>query len=198
MNFPLPSIFKSGLSAARLSLVSNWLLEELYATEDDLDRDTDGGYTRGCTTFGRQRSRIMAEAISGRYDWLGISNNGNDLVFTIDGVPCRFSNDDPSSPTKDAVLIANRYQQTFQEFAAKGGPARFCFVIDRGVNEAGDPKVVFLGFTPTNEIVCKWDSDSMRLLRLESSDSVVQPVQIAKPQVIPKRRDDGNSEAASM
>jgi len=198
MNLPLPFTFKSGLSADRLSLVSNWLLEELFATEDDLNRDTDGGYTRGCTTFGRQRSRIIAEVISGQYGWLGISNNGNDLVFTLDGVPCRFSNDDPSNPSKDAVLIANRYQQDFQEFAEEGEPARFCFVIDRGVNETSDPKVVFLGFTPANEIVCKWESDSMRMLRLESSDNVVQPVQVAKPQVTPKRRDDGNAESASM
>lgn len=198
MNLPLPSTFKSGLSTDRLVLVSKWLLEELFATEDDLNRDTDGGYTRGCTTFGRQRSRIIAEATRGQYDWLGISNNGNDLVFTIDGVPCRFSNDDPSNPSKDAVLIANRYQLDFLEFAEEGNPARFCFVIDRGVSETSDPKVVFLGFTPTNEIVCKWESDSMRMLRLETGDNAVQPVPVAKPQVTPKRRDDGNAESASM
>lgn len=198
MNLPLPSTFKSGLSTDRLSLISKWLLEELFATEDDLNRDTDGGYTRGCATFGRQRSRIIKEAASGQYGWLSISNYGNDLVFTIDGVPCRFSNDDPSNPSKDAVLIANRHQQEFQEFAEEGDPARFCFVIDRGINETSDPKVVFLGFTPTNETVCKWESDSMRMLRLESTDNVVQPVQVAKPQVTPKRRDDGNAESASM
>jgi hypothetical protein len=198
MSLPQPFIFKPGLSADRLAFISKWLLEELFATEDDLSRDTDGGYTRGCTTFGRQRNRLIAEASSGSYEWLGIANNGNDLVFTIDGVPCRFSNDDPSNPSKDAVLIANRYQLDFLGFAEEGEPARFCFVIDRGVNETSDPKVVFLGFTPTNEIVCKWESDSMRTLRLESDDNMVQSVQIAKPQVTPKRRDDGNTESASM
>jgi hypothetical protein len=198
MSLPLPVTFKSCLTADRLAQVSKWLLEELFATEDDLNRDTDGGYTRGCTTFGRQRSRIIAEAIRGRNHWLGISNNGNDLVFTIEGVPCRFSNDDPTNPSKDAVLIANRYQQDFLEFATKGEPARFCFVIDRGFSEAGDHKVAFLGFSPSNEIVCKWESDSMRTLRLEASESKIQPVEIAKPQVTPKRRDEGDTQSASM
>ena len=113
-------------------------------------------------------------------------------------MPYRFSNADPVNPSKDAVLIANRYQLDFLEFAEEGKPARFCFVIDRGVSETSEPKVVFLGFTPTNEIVCKWESDSMRILRLESSDNAVQPVPVAKPQVTPKRRDDGNAESASM
>ena len=75
----------------------------------------------------------------------------------------------------------------------------FCrSTIDRGVNETSDPKVVFLGFTPSNEIVCKWESDSMRMLRLESSDNVVQAVEVAKPQVTPKRRGEGNAKSASM
>jgi hypothetical protein len=197
MKLPLPETFKASLSVDRLALVSQWLLEELHATESDLSRDTDGGYTRGCTTFGRQRKRILAEALSGRYYWLAISNNGNDLVFTIEGVPCRFSNDDPTNPSKDAVLIANRYQLDFQEFASKGEPARFCFIIDRGLSETEDPKVVFQGFTAFNETVCPWASNSMRTLLLESSDSMVQPVQVAKPQVTPKRRDDGNAESAA-
>lgn len=67
MNLPLPATFNAELMSDRLESVSQWLLDELYATEDDLSRPTDSGYTRGCTTFGRQRSRIIAEAISGRH-----------------------------------------------------------------------------------------------------------------------------------
>ena len=108
------------------------MLDELYATEDDLSRPTDNGYTRGCTTFGRQRNQIIAEVLSARHAWLGLPNSNNDLVFTIGGAPCRFSNDDPSNPSKDAVLTVNRYQTDFLEFAADSEPARFCFIIDRG------------------------------------------------------------------
>ena len=117
--------FNPALSSDRLQEVATWLLDELYATEDDLSRSTDNGYTRGCTTFGRQRSRIVAEAASGRHAWLGLPNGNNDVVFTIGGVPCRFSNDDPANPSKDAVLTANRYQTEFLEFASPGEPGRF-------------------------------------------------------------------------
>jgi hypothetical protein len=198
MTLPLPSAFNAELVSDRLETVSQMLLDELYATEDDLSRSTDSGYTRGCTTFGRQRSRIISEAMSGRYEWLGLSNGSNDIVFTIGGVPCRFSNDDPSNPSKDAVLTANRYQMDFLEFAAKGEPGRFCFIIDRGQDGAAEPRVEFLGFTPSGEVACRWVSNAVRVLRLEGQQSLVQPVQVAKPQVAPKRRDEGDAASEAM
>lgn len=198
MTLPSPSAFNAELVSDRLETVSQMLLDELYATEDDLSRSTDSGYTRGCTTFGRQRSRIISEAMSGRYEWLGLSNGSNDIVFTIGGVPCRFSNDDPANPSKDAVTTANRYQMDFLEFAAKGEPGRFCFIIDRGQDGAAEPRVEFLGFTPSGEVACRWVSNAVRVLRLEGQQSLVQPVQVAKPQVAPKRRDEGDAASEAM
>lgn len=192
MTFPLPSVFNAELSLDRLELVSQWLLEELYATEDDLSRPTDSEYTRGCTTFGRQKKRLTTEALSGPHGWLSLRNGNNDLVFTIGGVPCRFSNDDPSNPSKDAVLTANRYQMDFLEFATKGEPGRFCFIIDRGHDGTADPRVEFLGFTPSGEIGCRWVSSTVRILRVEGQP-LAQPVEVAKPQVAPKRRDEGDA-----
>ena len=198
MTLPSPSAFNAELVSDRLETVSQMLLDELYATEDDLSRSTDSGYTRGCTTFDRQRSRIISEAVSGRSGWLGLSNGSNDIVFTIGGVSCRFSNDDPSNPSKDAVLTANRYQMDFLEFAAKGEPGRFCFIIDRGQDGAAEPRVEFLGFTPSGEVACRWVSNAVRILRLEGQQSLVQPVPVAKPQVAPKRRDEGDAASEAM
>ena len=79
MTLPLPANFNPELSSDRLEAVSQWLLDELYATEDDLSRPTDNGYTRGCTTFGRQRNRTIAEALSARHAWLGLPNSNNDM-----------------------------------------------------------------------------------------------------------------------
>jgi hypothetical protein len=198
MTLPPPAAFNSELSSDRLEAVSQWLLDELYATEDDLSRATDSGYTRGCTTFGRQKNRIIAEALSGRHAWLGLPNSNNDLVFTIGGIPCRFSNDDPSNPTKDAVLTANRYQMDFQEFATDGGPARFCFIIDRGHDGSAEPRVEFLGFTPSDEIACRWVSNAVRVLRVEGQRTLPQSVDVAKPQVTPKRRDEGDAASEAV
>jgi len=199
MNKPHPAVFQPDLESSRLEMVAKWLLEELYATEDDLTRSTDNGYTRGCTAFMRQRNRIIAENITGKHPWLGVPNTGNDLVFTIGKVPCRFSNDDPMNPTKDAVLIASRYQESFVEFAAKDEAARFCFVVDRGQAGNADPRVELLGFNPSGALVCRWVSDNVRVLRLvdsEQTQPLAQPVPVAKPTVAPKRR-TGTSDNAS-
>jgi hypothetical protein len=192
MTLPTPATFNPELSSDRLEAVSQWLLDELYATEDDLSRPTDNGYTRGCTTFGRQRNRIIAEALSARHAWLGLLNSNNDIVFTVGGVPCRFSNDDPSNPSKDAVLTANSYQMDFLEFATDSEPARFCFIIDRDHDGATEPRVEFLGFTPGGQIACRWVSNAVRVLRVEGERTLPQPVDVAKPQVAPKRRDGGD------
>ena len=198
MTLPPPATFNPELSSGRLESVSQWLLDELYATEDDLCRSTDGPYTRGCTAFGRQRKRLIDEAMSGSHGWLGLSNSSNDIVFTIGGVPCRFSNDDPSNPSKDAVLTANRYQMAFLEFAADSEPARFCFIIDRGHDGAAEPRVEFLGFTPSGEIACRWISNAVRVLRVEGQQALPQPVDVAKPQVAPKRRDEGDAASEAV
>ncbi len=195
MTLPPPANFNAELTSDRLQAISSWLLEELYATEDDLSRPTDSGYTRGCTTFGRQRSRILAEATSGKHTWIGLANSNNDIVFTIGGVPCRFSNDDPANPSKDAVLTTNRYQMDFLEFASKGEPGRFCFVIDRGNDGAAEPRVEFLGFTPNGEVACRWVSDTVRVLRLEGEQPLAPSIHVNKPQVVPKRRDEDDAVA---
>lgn len=198
MSLPLPASFNPELSSDRLDAVSQWLLEELYATEDDLTRPTDSGYTRGCTAFGRQKNRIIAEVRSRRHPWLGLSNSNNDLVFTLGGVPCRFSNDDPSNPSKDAVLTANRYQMDFLEFAADSEPARFCFIIDRGHDGTAEPRVEFLGFTPSGEIACRWVSNTVRVFRVEGPQALPQSVDVAKPRVAPKRRDEGDAASEAL
>jgi hypothetical protein len=198
MTLPLPAAFNPAVSSDRLQEVASWLLDELYATEDDLSRSTDNGYTRGCTTFGRQRSRIVAEAASGRHSWFGLPNGNNDVVLTIGGVPCRFSNDDPSNPSKDAVLTANRYQADFLEFVSPGEPGRFCFIIDRGHDGAAEPRVEFLGFTPSGEVACRWVSDAVRVLRVEGEQLLAPTVPVGKPQIAPKRRDEGDAAAEAV
>lgn len=193
MSLPPPSAYNPELAADRLQIVASWLLEEFYATEDDLSRPTDNNYTRGCTTFGRQRNRILKEASSGKHAWMGLANSSNDIVFTIGGVPCRFSNDDPANPSKDAVLTANYHQMEFLEFASKGEPGRFCFVIDRGDGETSEPQVELLGFAPGGEVVCRWIADKVRVFRLGGEQSLPPAVPVGKPKVSPKQRDKSDA-----
>ncbi|MDH6186904.1 hypothetical protein [Polaromonas sp. CG_23.6] len=191
MKLQPPVDFQPSLTTERLSKVAEWLLEEWYATEDDLVRDTDTPYTRGTTRFGRQKQRIVNEYLKGTHDWLSIENSTFDLVFSIGGIPCRFSNDNASAPTKRAVLEVHRFQMPLIEFAEPGQAVRFCFVIDCAMDEFSGPCVELLGFTATDGLVCRWKSKALVRTLIDVKQAVPDPVEISKPIVAPKRRSLG-------
>ena len=58
-------------------------------------------------------------------------------------------------------------------------------------------RVEFVGFTPTGEIACRWVSNAVRILSVAGQQSLPQPVDVAKPQIAPKRRDDGDADATA-
>lgn len=190
--------FPSSLKEEYLNLVAGWLLEEWRNTEDDLVRDTDTPYTRGTTRFGRQKQRITNEYVSGRHAWLKVENNGQDIVFSISGIPCRFSNDSADSPKKRAVLEVHPFQMRLLEEAEPGEAARFVFVIDQGVDETSEPRVLLLGFSVSGQEVCRWRSGGVLRTLGESKPSMPAPVEISKPVITPKRRvadDDADASA---
>jgi hypothetical protein len=191
---------KNGLPPALkeeyLQLVATWLLDEWYATEDDLVRDTDTPYTRGTTRFGRQQKRFWLEYRSGKHNWLRVLNNSLDLVFEISGIPCRFSNDNVESPKKRAVVEVHQHQISFLEDAEPGDAARFVFVLDPGIDESSEPRVVFLGFSAGGEEVCRWMSGGVVRRIGEASPSVPPAVELPKPSVATKRKRDDDSDDA--
>ncbi|HET7331216.1 hypothetical protein [Dyella sp.] len=198
MTLPTPAVYAPELTADRLQPVANWLLDELQATQDDLVRSTDTAWTKGCTTFGRQHSRIISEWQSGKHAWLGILDTSKALVFTIGGVPCRFSNDDPDNPSKKAVLEVNPHQRAFAEFASSDQPVRFCFVVDRGMDDLADPYVVLHGLSDENVVLCRWVSDAASAFRSEMG---TQPaaVEVQKTKLAPKQPekiDESQSQAS--
>jgi hypothetical protein len=198
MTLPFPWTLRPELGQERLQTVANWLLEEYYSVLDDLHRPTDSGYGRGCTAFDREKNRIWLEHLSEKWPWLGVLNPNNDMVFTIGGVPCRFSNDDPRNPSKQAVTSTNQYQLGFQEFSSPEEASRFCFVVDRGLSGADEPRVEFLGFDVADNLVCHWVSDTPRVLYAESVQEAPE-VKIEKATVRPKlpEIDTERSEAAN-
>jgi hypothetical protein len=199
MPLPHPMRFHPQLDDQKLHRVSSWLLEELYATDDNLSRFTDSAYGRGCTAFDRQKNRIILEHASGEHPWLNVSANTFDLVFSIEGIPCRFSSDYAQHPTKKAVVEVSRYQKTFfDDVVSPGAPARFCFVIDRGSVGGDEARVVFMGMDSDNVIRCEWLSDDIRAMHLAGS-ATPAAVDVGKPAIgIKQQRDQqlGHSKAA--
>ncbi len=158
MKLRKPCAFQPTLSDDRLAIVAVWLMQEWAATEDDVVWETGSPYAWGTTCFGRQRTRILNEYLGGRHNWLGIENGANDLVFSIGGVPCRFSNDSWTAPSNRAVLEAYRFQLPLIEDAQPGEAVRFCFAVDRGIEEDSEPRIELLGFTAGDNLVCRWRS----------------------------------------
>jgi hypothetical protein len=196
INQSAQSRIPAALKEEHLELVVSWLLEEWRATEDDLIRDTDTSYTRGTTRFGRQQKRFWIEHGSRSHPWLKVLNNSLDIVFEINGIPCRFSNDYVESPKKRAVMEVHQCQMQFLEDAEPGEAARFVFVIDRGWDESSDPRVVLLGFSTSGEEVCRWTSGEATRRIGEASPSMPVPIELPKPTVTPKRsRTDKDDDA---
>jgi len=195
MPLPLPAQYHEELSDDKLSLVAGWLLEELYATEDDLVRPTDSSYGRGCTVFDRQKNRIVIEHASGKHNWLNVQANTFDLVFTIGGIPCRFSSDYVKNPTKRAVMEVSRYQKTFfDDVGDASAPARFCFVIDRGSFNGEEARVVFMGIDSHDVIRCEWKSDNVQSVHAVGAETPAA-VNVGKPSVGVKHDRLGEVEA---
>ena len=187
----------SALKEEYLTLVASWFLEEWYATEDDLVRDTDTPYTIGTTRFGRQKQRISNEYVSRRHPWLRVENNGLDIVFSVNGIPCRFSNDNADAPKKRAVLEVHPFQMSLIEESAPGDAARFVFVIDQGFGEIEEPHVLLLGFSASGQEVCRWRSGGILRKLGDAKKAMPAPVEIQKPVITPKRRDLDDDAVAS-
>jgi hypothetical protein len=191
------SSLPSALEEPHLIQIAAWLLEEWRATEDDLVRDTDTSYTRGTTRFGRQKQRISLEHASGRHEWLKVENNGLDIVFSINGIPCRFSNDNVDAPKKRAVLEVHPFQMSLLDEAEPGDAARFVFVLDQSLDETSEPTVNLLGFSTSGQEVCRWTSGSLARSMGEAVVSLPAPAEIGKPAISPKRKIGDEDAAAS-
>lgn len=149
-----PTAFHPALTDARLGVISEALLDVLYDTELELDGPLDDGYTRGTTTFGRQRNAVIGLAQSGRYSWLKLTHAGMDVTFEIDGVPCRFFADDPANPKKPGFFRRNEADQLFERQA--GEPVLFRFVVAKPQSLNEEAEVFFLGFDANGEVAFRW------------------------------------------
>ncbi|WGS50116.1 hypothetical protein LFL96_00985 [Paraburkholderia sp. D15] len=186
MNLPLPEVFHPALRSDCLGVIADILIDEHFTTLTDLQSEYDDGYSRGTTRFARQKNRLKSVALSGQYEWLQLRHAGNDLIFTIDGIPCRFATDDPANPTKPAVLEATPIQQSFFDEVESGVPCKFCFILDGGYAESDDPRVVFVGEDLYGAVKCRWTSDGMKTLHAVSANT--PPAKdVGKAPVGPKR-----------
>lgn len=187
-----PWDYHSALIADRLNLIAKALLDVYYDVQVELDTDLDSSYTRGTTTFGRQKSKLIQMGQDPSIPWLDLRNTSNDLTCTIGEIPFRFFRDDHSSPKKKGFWKRNEQDNLFPN--EEGEPIYWRFVIEKPLTEDDDASVYFLGADVNQVTVCEWKyEESVRVLTSVDSRRP-DPVETPEPQVGLPKQDQGNKE----
>lgn len=154
MKTPPPWDFAPELSADRLGIIARRFLDIHYEVQRDLQHEYDCNYTRGTTSFGRQKNMIVGLARGQRYSWLALSKSEMDVTFTIGGIPCRFFADDPEKPKKTGFFRRNEADQLFEP--DDKNPVMWRFVIEKGIIADDETRVHLIGYNLYEEKVCEW------------------------------------------
>lgn len=188
-----PSDYKPQLIKARLDIIASALLDVYDEVQRELATELDSNYTRGTTTFGRQKNKIILMCLSKKYDWLDLRNTSNDLTFAIGGIPFRFFRDDHEKPKKRSFWRLNVQDNLSLFETSNDVPVYWRFVVERPLTEEGEAAVYVIGANSNQEIVCEWKYDeAVRVLK--SVDSTrPEAVDTPEPEVgVPKN--DQNQE----
>jgi len=161
---PKPVEFHPELTDDRLALVAKALLDVYDETHAALSTELDDNYTRGTTTFGRSRNKLIAMHRSGLFSaWFNLLHAGTDITCAIGQVPFRFFRDDHVTPEKRGFWRRNPQDDMFAEDDDQ--PTIFRFVLEHPLVEDDEARVYFLGFSQTGTLRCEWQyAGSVRLL----------------------------------
>lgn len=183
-----PWEYHTGLERSRLNIIAKALLDVYHSTQDDLCTPLDNNYTRGTTTFGRQRERLIQLCRdTANADWLDLRNTSLDLTFAISNIPCRFFTDDHEKPQKRGFWKRNEQDNLFPTEIET--PVYWRFVVEKPISDDDNASVYFLGANSNQEVVCEWEyADYVRVLR-SVDETRHDEVNIQEPVVsVPKQR----------
>ena len=191
-----PWDFEPQLSADRLNVIAKALLDVYDEVQRELATDLDSNYTRGTTTFGRQKNKIIQLCVGKKYDWLDLRNTSNDLTFSIGGIPFRFFTDDHERPQKPGFWRKNDQDNlwaTNDEI-----PVYWRFIVEKPLTEEGDASVYVIGANSNQEGICEWKYDEA--VRVLKSVDITRPeaVDTPEPEVgLPKQDQEKDAESGS-
>lgn len=125
------------------------------------------------------RSRIKFKDADGDWAWLSIVTDEGRFTFAIDGIPVRFSRNDPNSlPDRKLIPSEEGYEQMcLFESSNDYALLRWFFVIDSPYDIPVE-HAYLVGYTEFNEIKCKWE------IPLSDQVPVMSDVDKVKPQAV--------------
>ena len=166
-----------------------------------IDRhDPDLGDSRlslGMRAYECCRSRIKFKEADGDWPWLSIITDEGRFTFGIQGVPVRFSRNDPKNlPDRKVIPSYEGYtQMCLFEQINDYAHIRWFFIIDTPYDTPVE-NAYFVGYNEYKEIVCKWEiplSDQVVVMSEVDKDkpqSVKVPPAKAKLKLVGKKEDN--------
>jgi len=143
------------------------------------------------------RSRIIHKSMEGIWSWLSILTPQGRFTFSINGIPVRFSRNEPNDlpdrkliPSHEGYIQMNLFKKS-NEYS----DLRWFLVIDTPYGLAVE-HAYFIGYSECNEIVCKWEiplTDTVPIIG-EVTENKPQPVNVppakAKLKVVARNKED--------
>lgn len=182
------------LTEARLRLIAGTLLDVMYTTELELDTPLDDAYTRGSTTFGRQRNALIALCQKGAHPWLRLTHAAMDLTFEIGSVPCRFFADDPDAPKKPGYWRRNDADQLFP--SEPGQAEVFRFIVEKAHSSDDEADVHFVGYDAQQQIACRWRYSSSVPTLASVDESLPREVDLPPARAARPKRDQESTDGS--
>lgn len=188
MPTPQPWDFLPTLSEERLIVIAKALLDIFDEVQRDLSTPLDDNYTRGTTTFGRQKNKIIRLCLSDKYDWLDLRNTSNDLTFAIDGIPFRFFSDDHEKPKKPGFWRRNTQDNLFP--AEENEPVYWRFIVEKPLADEAEASVYVIGANSNQDVVCEWKYEEMVRVLTSTTTNRPEAIETPEPEVsLPEAQD---------
>ncbi len=144
------------------------------------------------------RMRMIYQSQLGEWPWLSILTSEGRFTFAIDGIPVRFSRNDPNQlptrkliPSDEGLKQMNLFEDV-SEFAA----LRWFFIIDTPYDMPVE-KAYFVGYSEYDAIICQWEIPlddivpALGEVSEEQPQAVVQhPAPTKVKSIKPKKRND--------
>lgn len=104
------------------------------------------------------RMRMIYQAQQGEWSWFTILTPEGRFTFAIDGIPVRFSRNEPSQLPKRKLIPSGEGFRQMSLFSDMNEYAtlRWFFIIDANYDMPVE-KAYFVGYSEYDEIICKWE-----------------------------------------
>ena len=148
-----------------------------------IDRhDPELGDTRlslGIRAYECCRTNIIKKSEDGAFPWLSVPTPEGRFTFAIDGIPVRFSRNDPDYLPDRKLIHSDEAEAQYELFKTDNQyiPLHWFLIIDTAYDLPAQ-NFYFVGYSDTNEIISKWE------VPIDETLTVLGTVDEQKPQPV--------------